>query len=331
LSQKLSALFIIALLLVSTVSVSSNFALADDKDKDKDKKPKQTSCLDRFTGLDAKSIEDLLNCLKNAAGEAGSAGSLDGVKAAIMAVIKLVMVESDARKAADTNLQDQINHIRLVQFPQRCPPGQEMVGIDIQGKIICEISTAQSQTSVIVTLSQTSVQVDPHIGAPPVSLTGAAIGLSPNTVVTIGDGLGNVFLTGTSDSKGTFSWPMSIPAGSPAGSFFIHVTDANGRTGAAQLTITLPPPPAVLTLNPTLGPIGTDVLITATGLTPNDAITVSVVGIPVTSGPSDSTGGFSIHYVIPPTLNSHPVPPGTYSVSVTDQHGISGSAQFTVQ
>lgn len=299
-SQKLSALFIIALLLIGTVSVSSNFALADDKDKDKNKKQKILQ--DYCTTLDDKNGFLALVC-----------SAISGITSSIQ------------------NLQDQINHIRLVQFPQRCPPGQEMVGIDIQGKIICEISTAQSQTSVIVTLSQTSVQVDPHIGAPPVSLTGAAIGLSPNTSVTIGDGLGNVLFTGTSDSKGTFSWPMIIPAGSPAGSFFIHVTDANGRTGAAQLTITLPPPPAVLTLNPTLGPIGTDVLITATGLTPNDAITVSVVGIPVTSGPSDSTGGLSIHYVIPPTLNSHPVPPGTYSVSVTDQHGISGSAQFTVQ
>jgi hypothetical protein len=329
LSPKISALFVITLLLVGTVSVSSNFALADDRYKDK--KPKQTSCLDRFTGFDAKSIEDLLNCLKNAAGEAGSAGSLDGVKAAIMAAIKLVVIESDTRKTADTNLQDQINHIRLVQFPQRCPPGQEMVGIDIQGKIICEISTAQSQTSVIVTLSQTSIQVDPHVGGPAVPLTGAAIGLSPNTSVSIGDGLGNVFLAGTSDSKGIFSWPMSIPAGIPAGTIFIHATDANGRTGAAPLTITLPPLPASVTLTPAQGPIETDVLITATGLTPSDTITVSVVGIPVTSGPSDSTGGFSIHYIIPATLNSHPVPPGTYPVTVADQHGISTSAQFTVQ
>lgn len=297
-SQKLSALFIIALLLIGTISVSSNFVLADDKDKDKKQKTLQDYC----TALDDKNGFPALVC-----------SAISGITSSIQ------------------SLQDQINHIRLVQFPQRCPPGQEMVGIDIQGKIICEISTAQSQTSVIVTLSQTSVQVDPHIGAPPSLLTGAAIGLSPNTAVTIGDGLGSVFLTGTSDDKGTFSWPLSIPAGFPAGNFFIHVTDKNGRTGAAQLTITLPPPPAVLTLTPAVGPIGTNVLITATGLTPGDTITVSVVGIPVASGISDSTGGFSLHYVIPATLSSHPVPPGTYPVSVTDQHGISGSAQFTVQ
>jgi hypothetical protein len=319
-----------ALLLVSTVSISSNFALADDRDKDK--KPKQTSCLDRFTVLDAKGIEDLLNCIKNAAGEAGSAGSLAGVKAAIMAVINLIMVESDARKTADTNLQDQINHIRLVQFPQRCPPGQEMVGIDIQGKIICEISTAQSQTSVIVTLSQTSVQVDPHVGGPDVLLTGAAIGLSPNTAVTIGDGLGNVLLSGTSDSKGTFSWPISIPAGSPTGTFFIHVTDANGRTGSASLTITLPPPPppplpsASVQLVPPSGPAGTSLTITASGLTPNSGVTISVVppSIVLDSGTTDSTGHYSVTITVPsggPTNFN-------YQIVVTDSHGISGSAGF---
>lgn len=298
--KRLSALLVVTILLVGTVSTMTSFAAADDN---KNKKPQTLAQL--CSKLDDKDDFKSLVCV------------------AILNISNTIQ-----------GLQDQITHIRLVQFPQRCPPGQEMVGIDVQGKILCEISTAQSQTSVIVTLSQTSIQVDPHIGAPPVLLTGAAIGLSPNTEVTIDDGFGNVFLKGSSDNKGAFSWPLSIPSGTPPGNFFIHVTDKNGRTGAAELTITLPPlppPPAVVTLTPTSGPIGTDVLITSTGLTPSDIVTVSVMGIPVASGQSDSTGGFSLHYIIPATINSIHVPAGTYTVSVTDQHGITGSAPFTVQ
>jgi hypothetical protein len=294
LSQKISALFVITLLLVGTVSVSSNFALADDKDK------KQKTLQDFCTNLDDKNGFPALVCT-----------AISGITSSIQ------------------NLQDQINHIRLVQFPQRCPPGQEMVGIDIQGKIICEISTAQSQTSVIVTLSQTSVQVDPHVGGPAVQLTGAAIGLSPNTSVSVGDGLGNVLLTGTSDSKGTFSWPLSIQAGTPADTFFIHVTDANGRTGSASLTITLPPPPppsASVQLNPTSGPAGTLLTIAASGLTPNSGVTISVVppSIVLNTGTTDSTGHYSVTITVP---SGGPIN-FNYQIVVTDSHGITGSAGF---
>jgi hypothetical protein len=296
LSQKISALLIITLLLVGTLSVSSNFALADDKDKDKKPKTLQDYC----KTLDDKNGFPALVCT-----------AISGITNSIQ------------------NLQDQINHIQLVQFPQRCPTGQEMVGIDIQGKIICEISTAQSQTSVIVTLSKTSIQVDPHVGAPDVLLTGAAIGLSPNTAVTIGDGLGNVFLTGTSDSKGIFSWPISIPAGSPTGTFFIHVTDANGRTGSASLTITLPPPPppsASVQLLPPSGPAGTSLTITASGLTPNSGVTITVVppSIILNSGTTDSTG----HYSVTIPVTSGGPTNFNYQIVVTDSHGITGSAGF---
>jgi hypothetical protein len=304
LSQKLSALFVVVLLLVGIVSISSNFALADDKDKNKKQKTLQDYC----STLDDKNGFPALVCI------------------AILNISNSIQ-----------GLQDQITHMRLVQFPQTCPTGQVMTGIDNQGKIICEVSTSISQTSAIVALSHTSITVDYNAPTSIIqaSQTVTAIVLTPNTGVTVYLNGSQISTPGLSTtSAGGVSFTIPITSAFPVGNYIVKVTDQNGRTGSAQFVIISPPPPpphALVILNPTLGSIGTDVLITAMGLTPNDVITVSVQGIPVTSGTSNSTGGFSLHYVIPSTINSIPVPLGTYPVSVTDQHGISGSAPFILQ
>lgn len=137
------------MLLSSPLAANYAFAASDDKNK----KPKQTNC------FSLGSFDAVLQCLKDASNQAFSVGSLDGVKGALTALIKLITGESDARKAADTNLQNQINHIQLTPGPQgpkgdkgdkgdpatfstqTCPAGQVMIGINSAGTIICQTSS----------------------------------------------------------------------------------------------------------------------------------------------------------------------------------------------
>lgn len=140
------------ILLSSPLAGNYVFAASDDKNKT----PKLTNC------FSLGSFDAVLQCLKDASNQAFSAGSLDGVKAALLAVIKLVIGESDARKAADINLQNQITHIQLIHGPpgpqgdqgpkgdkgdpatfstQTCPAGQVMIGIKSDGTIICQSSS----------------------------------------------------------------------------------------------------------------------------------------------------------------------------------------------
>ena len=310
--QKLSALFIMSILLISTVSISSNFAAADD---DKNKNKKQKTLQDYCASLDDKNGFPALVC------------------AAILGITSSIQ-----------NLQDQINTMQFTA--QRCPPGQEMVGINVNRQIICENPNFQSATSVIVTLNPISVQIPPPHVSIPVSL--AAIGLSPNAHVIVDDGLGHQIVAGTSDNNGEFSFsnlPL-ITSVFPPGTFTLRVTDENGRTGSALLTLTSPPPPpptctpplvlnqktntcitpAVVVLTPPSGTTGIVVTLTATGLTPNAGVTVTALGglVVVGSGTSDGSGTFSLTIPVSSSL-----PLGPILVVVTDSSGISGSATFT--
>lgn len=290
---------LLATILILSITTSVHVFADSSKDKKDDKKPKTLDQL--CSKLDDKDDFKALVC------------------AAILNISNSIQ-----------NMQTQIAHIQLFHFPQRCPPGQEMVGIDIQGQIICEISTAQSQTAVIVTLNPSTIQVDPN-NPHTTSVALAAIGLSPLTSVKITDDAGNMLIGGTSTNIGAFSNTIPFPTNAPPGQYFLHVTDQNGRTGSAVITaIVAPPPPppptptAKVTLNPTSGPAGTLVSLTATGLTPNTSVTVSVANVPVTLGTSDNTGAFSLSIAVPA------IPMGPYEVRVTDSNGVFGIATFTV-
>ena len=307
-NQKLLSLLIIVILLVGTVS-SSNFAMADD-DKNKNKKPKTLQ--DFCTTLDDKTGFPALVC------------------AAIASITSSIQ-----------NLQDQINQMQFTA--QRCPPGQEMVGINVNRQIICENPNFQSATSVIVTINPISIQISQNPNSlTPIAL--AAVGLSPNSQIIVDDGLGNQVGIGTSDNKGGFSSTVQVPThGFPPGNYTLRVTDSYGRTGSAMFALTSPPTPptctppqvlnlitntcvtpATVTLAPSTGPAGTSVLLTATGLTPSASVTVTVMGLTVGTGTSDSTGHFSFGPIIVPSS----LPSGNIPVTITDSGGMSGSTVF---
>lgn len=296
------------ILLIGTVS-SSNIALADDN---KNKNKKQKTLQDFCSTLDDKTGFPALVCT------------------AISSITSSIQ-----------NLQDQINQMQFTA--QRCPPGQEMVGINVNRQIICENPNFQSATSVIVTINPISIQISPNPNSlTPIAL--AAVGLSPNSQVVVDDGLGNQVGIGPSDNKGGFSSTVQIPTnGFPAGNYTLRVTDSNGRTGSAMFVLTSPPipptctlpqvlnlvtntcvTPATAILTPSTGPAGTQVTLTATGLTPNALVTVSVMGLTVGTGTSDSTGNFTFGPILVPSS----LPSGNIPVTVTDSGGMSGSTIF---
>ncbi|HET7337253.1 MAG TPA: hypothetical protein VFJ23_05115, partial [Candidatus Nitrosotalea sp.] len=148
-NRKLFSLLIIVILLIGTVS-SSNIALADD---DKNKNKKQKTLQDFCSTLDDKTGFPALVCT------------------AISSITSSIQ-----------NIQDQINQMQFTA--QRCPPGQEMVGINVNRQIICENPNFKSATSVIVTINPISIQISPNPNSlTPIAL--AAVGLSPNSQVVV--------------------------------------------------------------------------------------------------------------------------------------------------
>lgn len=85
---------------------------------------------------------------------------------------------------------------------------------------------------------------------------------------------------------------------------------------------------AAIALDPITGPVGTVVEITGTDFDPNDAITFTFAGSPITAddGPitSDGTGAFIAHITVPAATQ------GVKAITATDENTNSDSANFTV-
>lgn len=115
--------------------VTGNTAYAEDKDKKTNHQ--QESCANLGT------IPEILACLKNAAKNSLSAGSLDAVAKAIRLAIDAVAGETNARQNADTILQNQINSffdifVKLDNVADKqCPLGQVATGTNLDGSLIC--------------------------------------------------------------------------------------------------------------------------------------------------------------------------------------------------
>jgi len=108
---------------------------------------------------------------------------------------------------------------------------------------------------------------------------------------------------------------------------------------ACQHSLTAPSPaPTISGISPTLGHIGDTITVTGTGFTPTgNAIQLGsgyVLGVP-------STEGKTLRLVLPAYLGACPpsagacaalalqVSPGTYQLSVVNEHGTSNSVPFT--
>lgn len=144
-------------------------------------------------------------------------------------------------------------------------------------------------------------------------------------------------------NSGSYSW--TIPPTLPAGQFYISVSDAgsSGRSAnsnAFSLISATAGAPVIGSLNPPLGPVGSQVIITGSGFT---AIgnTVTFAGNPIPN--LSSSNGTSLTFTVPDYLNpgcyySKPAcyapatqtGPGVYQIIVSNANGTSNTANFTV-
>ncbi|MGA2784180.1 MAG: hypothetical protein ABSF09_05735 [Candidatus Bathyarchaeia archaeon] len=160
------------------------------------------------------------------------------------------------------------------------------------------------------------------------SVSGFQPGGQPSGVVTssgcVVSGTGGGGVSGT--GNGTF-----IIGNVPPGNYIIEITACTGNNGCApsagdfaqqELTVTGGP---TITLNPTSGPIGTDVVVTGSGFLPTDqSCSISSIsgpiitnaGCAITSGTNATHGSFLVGNV----------PPGQYVIEVTGCPGNNGCA-----
>lgn len=157
-------------------------------------------------------------------------------------------------------------------------------------------------------------------------------------------------LIASTQNDGIFEWTVGGKDASgvdiPAGQYIVHIEATNGSVAdssdapfsiAASGTIVAP---AISSLQPTSGPVGTSVTIVGSGFTPtNNSINFGgeyLDGV--------SSNGTTITFTIPDTITPCPrissniaciqlaqqVTPGTYAISVTNANGASNTVNFTV-
>ena len=134
-------------------------------------------------------------------------------------------------------------------------------------------------------------------------------------------------LTTIPDGSGNIAAAITVPADTKAGT--ATVTAADGKTNAAT-SATFTVPGAVITVNPSQGPVGTQATVTGSGFAAYTAISVKIGNYQFLSQPlSDLYGAFTYTFTVPG------VAPGSQSVSASDGNfaltSNIASAYFVVQ
>jgi hypothetical protein len=134
-------------------------------------------------------------------------------------------------------------------------------------------------------------------------------------------------LTTIPDGSGNIAAAITVPADTKAGT--ATVTAADGKTNAAT-SATFTVPGAVITANPSQGPVGTQATVTGSGFAAYTAISVKIGNYQFLSQPlSDLYGAFTYTFTVPG------VAPGSQSVSASDGNfaltSNIASAYFVVQ
>jgi hypothetical protein len=209
--------------------------------------------------------------------------------------------------------------------------------------VVTDPTTGQDAEAPLTVVSP-SASVDPGSvpagGTTTVEGDGFAPGQGVTVAVTGPDGA-VVDKTVTAGADGSVSVDITVPAGATPGDHVVTVTDET--TGAStEVPLTVTPAPTVEVTPPTAQP-GDTVVVIGDGFTPDREVVVVVVGNgggagdgsgdgsgDVVVGPvtvaTDDEGRAQTEVVLPPLL-----PPGGYTVVVTDPSGARGEASLTVQ
>ena len=176
----------------------------------------------------------------------------------------------------------------------------------------------------------TEITLTPKSGAPDDAITimGDNFTAVANKDVTIDFGPITGYATLKTNSTGGFKSSLTVPPLTPSTTpYDVVATDANGLTATAGFRVAL----TTLAISPSKGATGTKVLVIGGGYTP-DAVgkdfNVTIDGELMVDGEGTLETDGSIPsgtYVYVPT-----VPVGSYEVTVMDEDGVIGQADFTV-
>jgi len=130
-------------------------------------------------------------------------------------------------------------------------------------------------------------------------------------------------------ADGTFTTTFTVPAvpdpTEPGTLYTVKAIDTAGNTASATFTVVAP---AQITLNPTSGYVDTIVTITGRWFTPGALITFTFDSTSLATTPTpvyaDGNGRFSVSFKVPN------VAAGTYTITATDEKGVSATATFKV-
>jgi hypothetical protein len=178
-------------------------------------------------------------------------------------------------------------------------------------------SGQQANTPIQVTAPQApaTVSVNPTSvvagGQVTISGTGFAPGESVNLLLQANANVigGQALGTATTDGSGNFSFPnATIPGTTPAGTYLIVASGGfSGRSANTPLTVTAPPTPATVSVNPNSITAGGQVTIAGTGFTPGEAINLLLTsnppqlgGLALATAVANGSGNFSIGNVTIP-------------------------------
>ncbi len=176
--------------------------------------------------------------------------------------------------------------------------------------------------SGVVTLSSNA-----GIAGSPITIFGSDF--NPNSPITIR--LGSTTLQTspaslTTDALGSFETSIRIPNDGAVGSYTITVTDTSGRTGFGLFDVR---EPAFMTVSPTTGPPGTEVIVTGWNFVNGTRISIKLNSDYVATFPSEILGSelgkFIGKFRIPANHTE-----GTYTISAEDFTGRVGTTLFTV-
>lgn len=247
--------------------------------------------------------------------------AIDGVIAdpagKIVCTINVPAGETAGAKILDIRLSDAV------------PPTTAFTGL-------AAFNAAAQQTTTTFEVTTRSITLSPATGpaGTTVTITGegfsafaGAAGSGIASVPAIG---GLVSPTFTTNSEGAFTTSVTIPVGTPAGTYAITATDGNGNAATANFVIPAPLPRAI-SLSPDSGPVGTAVTVTGSNFKALSTVTATfttpapAVQSIVATGSTDSAGGCVLTFNVPASAV------GFANVTVTDATGQAAPAKtFTV-
>ena len=181
---------------------------------------------------------------------------------------------------------------------------------------ISVISTGDTSTAQVFTVTPNllSSSYSVNVGT---TLTIYGTGYTASTSVGVTfDGV--TYASATTDTLGSFSASFTIPQ-TTAGSHLVTAIDSLSRSSTLNINVV-----PKITLGSASGSVGSSVIVTGTGFTGNNTITLTLGTVTLGTVASSSLGSFNYTMTIPS------VTAGSYTVKATDTYTNNATSTFTV-